>query len=166
MYAICTMFEGDYHFGLGALANSLYHGGYRGVLFAGFRGDLPPWAKQNEDGYLRIGEDFRIRFVRLATTVHFTNYKPDFMLSLWDSCCSSAEGLFYFDPDIVVRCRWTFFEEWISSGVALCVDVCGDMPDAHPIRNAWRRYYSQFGVQFRQKQNRYFNGGFIGVSKA
>jgi hypothetical protein len=167
--AICTLFEGDYHFGLGALCNSLYQRGYRGVIYAGYRGQLPPWAAgaAQRSGFseLTIEPQFLVRFVPLTTEVHLTSYKPDFMLSVWRDHCPGAHALFYFDPDITVICRWSFFEEWVEGGVAVCADVNADVPASHPLRHAWLRYFGPFGVQFIREQNIYFNGGFVGVTK-
>ncbi len=167
--AICTLFEGDYHFGAGALCNSLYQHGYRGVIYAGYRGQLPPWAAGAVQGKvyseLTIGSQFLIRFVPLITEVHFGNYKPEFMLSVWRDHCPGTDALFYFDPDITVICRWRFFEEWVEGGVALCADVYADMPASHPFRRAWLRYFGQHGIQLVREQNTYFNSGFVGVAK-
>jgi hypothetical protein len=167
--AICTLFEGDYHYGVGALCNSLYQRGYRGVVYAGYRGQLPPWAAGAVEGKgyseLTIESQFLVRFVPLNTEVHFTSYKPDFMLSVWRDHCPDADALFYFDPDIIVICRWAFFEEWVEGGVALCADVNADMPASHPFRRAWLRYFGQYGIQLIREQNAYFNGGFVGVAK-
>ncbi|MGO8791393.1 MAG: hypothetical protein ACLQVL_28945 [Terriglobia bacterium] len=167
--AICTLFEGDYHYGLGALCNSLYQRGYRGVVYAGYRGQLPPWAGGivQQSGYseLSVQPQFKIRFVPLTTEIHLTNYKPDFMLSIWHDHCPDADALFYFDPDITVICRWPFFEEWVGNGVAVCGDVNADMPASHPLRHAWMRYFGSYGLDLAREQSIYFSGGFVGVAK-
>ena len=167
--AICTLFEGNYHYGLGALVNSLYAQGYRGTIYAGYRGALPPWvadAKKSSDWVeFSPATGLVLRFIPLTTTIHLTNYKPDFMLSLWEHHCPQAESLFYFDPDITVFCRWSFFEEWVHAGVALCADINPDMPANHPIRHAWKKFYSPHGIMFRQTPDIYFNGGFVGLRR-
>ena len=166
--AICTLFEGHYHFGLGALVNSLYGNGFRGVIWAGYRGVLPLWAKplkqcENFQEF-NVAEGCAIRFVPMTTKVHLTNYKPNFMLEMWEKYCPGAEALFYFDPDIVIKCRWSFFEEWVGYGVALCEEIVNfKMPADHPIRMAWRPYASHCGLECTRSVNQYFNGGFIGI---
>jgi hypothetical protein len=168
--AICTLFEGDYHLGLAALANSLFRQGYRGVIYAGYRGPLPPWftgaRKPGNFTEFVPADGLTLRFIPLTTKIHLTNYKPDFMLEVWENHCPAAEALFYFDPDITVKCRWTFFEEWVQAGVALCEDVNSPMPSSHPIRNAWRKYYGKLGRTLKNNVDIYVNGGFAGTMKA
>jgi hypothetical protein len=167
--AVCTLFEGDYHHGLGVLVNSLYARGYRGVVWAGYRGPLPPWAASpaHNNGLVefRAAEGLVVRFLNLNTDRHLTNFKPDFMLSLWQQHCPQAQSLFYFDPDITVLCGWTFFEEWVRGGVALCADVNSSMPPNHPLRHAWERFYQPHGIAFRREPGLYFNGGFVGLQR-
>ena len=166
---ICTLFERDYHYGLGALANSLYEHGFRGTLYAGYRGDLPSWAtaarRESRYSELAVAPQLLLRFVPLPTAAHFTNCKPDFMLSLWDDYCPEAGAIFYFDPDILVQCRWSFFEEWIRFGVAVCADIIPMLPADHPLRHAWRQFFEPQGVRFIQPQSLAFNAGFVGVSR-
>jgi hypothetical protein len=164
--AVCTLFEGDYHLGAAALINSLSAHGFKGTVFAGYRGTLPPWASLTDPaGTVKITQDIAITFVPLTTTIHLTNYKPDFILDLWQNHCPDVDAIFYFDPDIVIKCRWSFFEEWTDAGVAVCRDINGDMPDTHPIRHMWRRILSPLDITFVRSMDLYVNGGFVGVAK-
>ena len=167
--AICTLFEGDYHYGLGALANSLYAHGFRGTIYAGYRGQLPPWIVDGKQIASSVefspADGLKLRFIPLTTKVHLTNYKPDFMLDVWQNKCPAADALFYFDPDITIKCRWTFFDEWVQAGVALCADVNSSMPANHPIRHAWKQFYLPHGITLRREPDLYFNGGFVGLKR-
>jgi hypothetical protein len=167
---ICTLFEGNYHYGLGALANSLYFHGYRGTMWAGYRGNLPPWAhplervSENVDKY-QLSKDCSICFIKLSINHHFTNFKPTFMLYLWEKYCPNAEAMFYFDPDIVTKCRWSFFEEWVEFGVALCEDVSSPILQNHPFRMQWKNMCKPHGFTLDKVTDVYVNGGFVGVKK-
>jgi hypothetical protein len=165
--AVCTLFEGNYHYGVGSLVNSLYASGFRGTIYAGYRGGLPPWASggQRSNGAIEFSpaQGLRLKFVPLTATIHLTNFKPDFSLSLWRRYCPEAESLFYFDPDITVMCPWSFYEGWVKAGVALCADVNPSMPANHPLRHAWKRFYLPHGIVFRREPDLYFNGGFFGL---
>lgn len=170
--AICTLFEDHYHYGVAALVNSLYRQGYRGNIYAGYRGTLPFWATFPESKTsidwkdsksFDVADGLQLHFLQLNTDYHFTNYKPDFMLLVWNTIAKEAEQFYYFDPDIVVTSPWNFFEEWVNCGVALCEDVNSPLAEYHPRRVAWRRYFLNKGIKLCYKNSIYVNGGFIGV---
>jgi len=171
---ICTLFEGHYHFGLAALINSLHEQGFAGDLYAGFRGELPPWATGavanpaipwKNTSTLSVDDKILVHFIPLETDYHFTNYKPDFMLELVNGHAKGAGGIFYFDPDIVLTAPWSFMEEWGRCGVALSEDIHSPLDKFHPKRIAWRQFFSKSGVTLEYKSNIYVNGGFAGVTK-
>lgn len=170
--AICTLFEGDYHFGLAAFINSLVHADYRGSVYAGFRGSLPPWLNQlirvnNRSDEFDVKDDLRLTFIPLDTPVHLTNYKPQFMLDLLAGRARECEYLWYFDPDIFLRCNWSFFAGWQLNGVALCEEIVNyNLSESSPIRCLWMKIGKEIGLGIPRPVRGYFNGGMVGVSSA
>lgn len=167
--AICTLFEGTYHYGLGVLSNSLYQNGFRGTIWAGYRGELPSWANPLQQGeqfsVYEIATDCSIHFVPIDTPYHFANYKPNFMLELWVQHCPEAEGLIYFDPDIVVKCKWTFFEDWLENYVGLCEDLRSPLNFKSPKRLSWQKVLQQNQLDLPLNLGVYVNAGFLGLPK-
>jgi hypothetical protein len=172
--SVCTLFEGHYHFGVAAWVNSLYYQGYRGAVYVGYRGTLPHWSKEATDDSslswpgaktLQVAEGLQLHFLPVTTEFHLTNYKPFFMLSILEGF-SQLDSLTYFDPDIVVKCKWSFFENWLSHGVALVHEISyNDMPPSHPLRMEWLKVIKQAGLQSARDIHSYINGGFCGVSR-
>jgi hypothetical protein len=166
--AICTLFEGDYHYGVGVLANSLYHHGFRGVVWAGYRDRIPAWAtplnSTSDYDELVISKDCAIRFVKVDPDLHLANYKPHLM---WDVLEQNPnlEALFYFDPDIVNRCDWSFYQHWVRCGVALCGDSWYHVPANHPRRLAWQAFAEEQGFPAQRALEQYYNAGFVGVPR-
>jgi len=167
--AICTLFEGDYHLGLAAFVNSLVRAGYKGTIWAGFRGELPPWLDQlkrldGKAGEFMVGSQLRLVFVPLETEIHFTNYKPQFMLDLFADQARGCEYLWYFDPDIFLRCDWTFFANWQRHGIALCEEIVNyRLSERDPLRLTWVEIGAAMGLREPRPLNQYFNGGMVGV---
>jgi len=172
---ICTLFEKSYHQGVAALVNSLYCNDFRGAIYAGYRGKLPSWASLATDNpaiewtgakTLQVAEGLQLHFLPVDTHFHFTTYKPYFMLSLIEGIAKDADGIVYFDPDIVVKCDWKYFEKWISYGVGLVHEIVNhDMPPNHPTRIMWHEIINQSGRTVVSKLTSYINAGFCGVSK-
>ncbi|MGB3798848.1 MAG: hypothetical protein WA952_03475 [Lewinella sp.] len=167
---ICTVFEREYHQGVGALANSLYAAGFRGELYAGYRGALPPWiggATPDASGNLKweVAPGFHIYFALQSTEEMLAYAKPELIRQVWDRYGDHVENLFYIDCDIVIKAEWHHFEDWVSWGVALCEDMNSPLPVTHPLRKQWKRYYEDFGIHYEPKDDVYVNGGFVGINK-
>ena len=164
----CTLFEGDYHQGVGALANSLIAHGYRGIFHVGYRGTLPPWSPwpgATGDRDLQVTPEFVIRFAEQTTARHLAAHKPAFVDSLLDAY-PEAEGAVYLDPDIVLDCRWSIIEAWLLCGVPICEDLRSPLHPTHPARVAWKRILTEMGLSVCRETELYANSGFVGASRA
>ena len=168
--AICTLFEGDYHFGLAAFVNSLVHAGYEGTVWAGYRGQLPPWLRQlkpvdEQQNEYWVAERVRLVFLKLETDIHLTNYKPQFMLELFADRARGSDHLWYFDPDICLCYRWSYFLNWQRHGIALCQEIVNlNLSETDPLRLQWKEIGTDLGLGEPRPLNFYANGGMVGLS--
>ena len=167
---VCTVFERDYHHGVAALVNSLYAMGYRGEVYAGYRGPLPPWAataSMDAEGNADfvVADGLSIHFAYLATEEMLANIKPELIQEVWDYYGDDLDNVFYIDCDIVAKAAWHHFEDWADFGVALCEDMNSPVATTHPIRKKWQRYYAKFGIDYRPQDDVYVNGGFVGLNR-
>ncbi len=166
---ICTLYEGDFYLGVGALINSIVRGGFKGLFWVGCRGELPKWTgqlKRRDDGLFELGEA-KVGFETIEGERHFGQFKPEFLVRTIESGIATR-SLWYFDPDITVRCSWSFFEMWVRHGVCLCQDITmSTMPSRHPFRCEWMRMAGEAGWgEPRRAQERYYNSGFVGLDIA
>jgi hypothetical protein len=164
---VCTLFEGHYHLGFVVLLNSILRGGFSGLVWAGHRGPLPPWTSQLNKigtGLFELPNGARLQLETIEPAVHFANYKPDFMLGLIQRGIAK-KFLWYFDPDITVRCSWKFFEKWVTYGISLCSEVVnGSMLPRNPLRCMWAEAAANAGWgEPAVQQTRYYNSGFVGL---
>ncbi len=160
-HAICTLFEGHYHLGVGALINSLHASGFSGRIVCGHRGPEPVWAENART----LAGGIEVRFVPVHANIHLTHYKPTFMTECWAAHAPDAHQLYYFDPDIVVKAPWPVLARWAADGIALCEDVNGYLPARHPYRLAWADFLTAHGLPPVRALDRYYNAGFIGLSR-
>jgi len=166
---ICTLFDGDFHFGLAAMVNSLKRGGYKGTIWAGCRGALPPWLRQLKrravEGHEYMVEDaIRLVIVPLETDLHLALYKPEFMIRLLENEALGCKYIWFFDSDIFLRGAWSFFQRWQRFGIAVCQDVnYRTLPEFDPLRWEWMEIGTSMGLGKPRPLNFYFNSGLAGV---
>jgi hypothetical protein len=165
---VCTLYEGHYQIGVGALINSLVNQNFNGKIIVGYRGSLPDWLSQvesNSNGYF-ITKTVELIFQPLETHYHLTYYKPFFILDLFEKY-SEINTVFYFDPDICNKCNWSFYERWVNLGLAVCLDNCyAILPSQHPWRCEWLELGEKLNYIPRQFPNFYCNAGFVGVKRS
>lgn len=167
---LCTLFEGHYHYGVAALANSLLAAEYHGLLCVGYRGHLADWITGHPDysaqtGVLRLSEQFSLKFILLDTPVFFTYYKATFMREVLEVHARDTDAVAYIDPDIVLKCKWSDISHWLEGGIAVIEDVNWNFPARHPKRLLWKSWFSTHGVVQRRELDRYYNAGFLSVPR-
>jgi hypothetical protein len=166
---VCTVFEGHYHKGVAALVNSLSVNGFEGTIYAGYKGALPPWAvieaKEKNYEVMRVKDNLKLHFLKFPDTAFLPYCKPNFMLDLFDTLEPQAERVIYFDCDIVVKCTFSYFEQWSDFGIMLVEDINSPISTTDPLRYQWVDYFKKHDISVRRDSNQYVNGGFIGMNR-
>jgi len=158
MHYIVTLVEGDFLSGACVLFNSLIHNGFDGCFVIGYR-DLSECPHESLRSLKQA--DRNVKWIMLDTSLHFTNYKPQFMKLVLDTCKDCA-SISYLDPDIIANCPFSWFSAWCEGGPAVCADVNWWMPSQHPTRREW---ISITGLSVHHHLDLYFNGGFLSLRR-
>lgn len=156
---VCTAFEGSHQIGAAALLNSLHASGFDGRVVCGYKGEPPRWAS-SVAGLHPIDVEFR----PVNRREHLTYLKP-WLLKRELEDDPTISRIVYLDPDVVVKCAWTFIETWMDEGIAAVEDVNGNIPELHPMRIQWRRWLLSQGISVTHPRNVYVNAGFVGVTR-
>jgi hypothetical protein len=166
--SICvTLYEGDHMWGVGALANSLYRAGFRGTLVVGYRGELPAWVplvRANAPEW-QVAPGLRLVFSKLPKGAGIHQLKPYAMIRVFDEIAPAADRIFFFDADVIVLAKWSYFEALAEEGVALVLDHWfSRVAMAHPWRRTWAKLCTDAGFTVRPHED-YYISAFLGVSR-
>jgi hypothetical protein len=159
MHIVVTLVEKDFLYGACALLNSLTNNGFDGKFVIGYRDREGMPAKAL--AALSKGLESKVEWVQLDTPIHFANYKPWFMQSVFDRN-PEARKVTYMDPDIVFLAPFDWIETWSDGGPAVCADVNWMMPAEHPTRHEWLRLS---GMTAQRELDLFFNVGFLSVRR-
>jgi hypothetical protein len=167
---LTTLAENDYFFGVSALINSVVrHGTYVDKIVIGYRGGLPEWLpalyKTKNGQAFKVNSGLEVELVVLDGSLHMVHEKPKWFKHLTYILEPDADEYFFFDSDIIIINRMSFYGEWVKNGVALCEDINYYISNDNPIRKQWANLATSDGYIIRRELNAYYNSGFLGWTK-
>lgn len=166
---LISLYQGNYHLGVAALINSALRHGFDGrIALYHNESRLPKWTNQlisTGPETFRSG-DVKISFHRLNAPRHFGYEKPFAMSEAFETF-PDCDSVIYADPDVLFLGPWAFFENWITLGVAFCLDSQFPyLPAEHPWRAEWKKLVGNAtGLTCRSVAN-YPNSGFVALPRS
>jgi uncharacterized protein YndB with AHSA1/START domain len=162
--AILTLCQGSYHLGVAALINSLMtNAGFKGTVYVFYQGDPPPWKNVLSKGQL---EEIKVEFRQISPRRSLGFYKPFAALEVLEND-PELDGIIFADADVLFLAPWPLFEDWLNSGVALCLDCnFGWLHSNHPWRRKWKELVLRAGLEVVRECSEYPNSGFFGVTRS
>ena len=170
MIVATTLAENKYFLGLSALLNSMVkQGKYIDKIVVGYRNELPKWLPEltpSKNGLsCKLNSGILLELVEMNGDLHMVHEKPKWFKYFTEVLEPEAEEYFFFDSDIVIVNRMSFFGEWVRQGVAICEDVNYSMNRNHPIRKQWAQFAKENNLEVRSQIDWYYNSGFLGWTK-
>lgn len=167
MVVATTLAENKYFLGLAALLNSIVERGkYIDKIVVGYRDDLPTWLPKlhpSKNGMsCTLPSGIELELIKMDGSLHMVHEKPKWFRHFTEVLEPDADEYFFFDSDIVIVNRMSFFGEWVKQGVAMCEDVNFSMSRNHPIRRQWARFAEEAGLEVKSQIDWYYNSGFLG----
>lgn len=165
--AILTLSQGSYHLGVAALINSLMtKAGFKGTVYVFHKGDPPPWKSLLSNEHSARVEDINVVFKQISPNRFLGFYKPFAALEVLEGD-PELDGVIFADADVLFLAPWSFFEEWLDSGVALCLDCnFAWLHSNHPWRRKWKELALRAGLEVVRECTEYPNSGFFGVTRS
>ena len=170
MIVATTLAENKYFLGLSALLNSMVKNGkYIDKIVVWYRDVLPKWLPElspSKNGLSCIlNSGIELELIEMKGELHMVHEKPKWFQYFTDVLEPDADEYFFFDSDIVVVNRMSFFGEWVKQGVAICEDVNYSMNRNHPIRKQWAGFANEEGLTLKSEIDWYYNSGFLGWTR-
>ncbi|MGB3801866.1 MAG: hypothetical protein WA952_18755, partial [Lewinella sp.] len=148
------------------LLNSMvHHGTYVDKVVVGYRGELPEWLPplrvSNHGLTFTASDGLIVELVELSGSKHMVHEKPKWFDHVSNVLEPDASEYFFFDSDIVINNRMSFYGDWVQEGVGVCGDVNFNFDPNHPIRKKWARLAEKAGHPIKNTVNGYYNSGFL-----
>lgn len=121
MNALCTPYEEEYYAGIVSLVNSIIKADYEGVVCVGSRDDPLPVIHHvaNEVHHVanEVNENYpgvETSLFSVDTELRLARYKPFFLFQVLDAI-PEIKRIFYTDPDLVFKAKWSNFVRWTDT---------------------------------------------------
>jgi hypothetical protein len=166
-----TLCEQNYLAGTVALINSLVRAGFRGTFWVGYRGAPVRWNDRltfdpSATGPCEISPGVSVRMTAIDIDRHLTHAKAWFALRLLNEWAPAAEGVAYFDPDVIVKTNWADIVAKATAGFTVCADQNPPQWIDEPTRQKWERFSQDALGVLPKFEGDAFNGGFFGMTRA
>jgi hypothetical protein len=130
---------------------------------------LPNWGPlhENSEGYrnLPVADGVELVFIKVDTSAPLARYQPSFMSTVLANLDAKAEGVFYFDPAVLVLAQWNFFEKWLNFGLAVCEGSTSRIHANHPLVRHWRDSVAVFDTMSWNPPSVYLSNSLVGVRR-